>query len=70
MIKLTTDCETCSHKNVCQYKDNAKSDMNKLKDTRYGTGPNDDYNWETMSSHRHVNVTFSCSDYRNGINRN
>lgn len=40
--------------------------MNKLKNMNYGTGPNDDYDWETISDSRHVNVTFACSDYKNG----
>lgn len=66
MIKLATDCDTCIHKNICRYKDNAKSDMNKLKNMTYGEGPNDDYDWETICNNRHVNIAFSCSDYKNG----
>ena len=66
MIKLKTDCDTCLHKDICRYKDNAKVDMNKLKDMNYGTGPNDDYSWGDISNSRHVDITFSCTDYRNG----
>lgn len=66
MIKLVTDCDACIHKTICKYKDNAKADMNKLKNMNYGTGLNDDYDWETISDSRHVNVTFACSDYKNG----
>ena len=66
MIRLVTDCNTCMHKEVCKHKDNAKSDMEKLKNMIYGEGPNDDYTWDTISSSRHVNITFSCPDYRNG----
>ena len=66
MIKLTTDCNTCIHKDICKYKDNAKVDMNKLKDMNYGTGSNDVYSWDTISKSRHVNIAFSCPDYRNG----
>ena len=40
--------------------------MNKLKNMNYGTGPNDDYDWETISDIHHVNVAFACSDYKNG----
>lgn len=36
------------------------------KDMNYGTGPNDDYSWDDISKSRHVNITFSCTDYRNG----
>ena len=43
MIRLVTDCNTCIHKEVCKHKDNAKSDMEKLKNMIYGEGPNDDY---------------------------
>ena len=66
MIKLKTDCDTCLHKDICKYKDNAKIDMNKLKDMNYGTGPNDDYYWDDISKSRHVDIAFSCTDYRNG----
>ena len=66
MIKLKTDCDTCLHKDICKYKDNAKVDMNKLKDMNYGIGPNDDYSWDDISNSRHVDITFSCTDYRNG----
>ena len=66
MIKLKTDCDTCLHKDICKYKDNAKIDMNKLKDMNYGTGSNDDYSWDDISESRHVDIAFSCTDYRNG----
>ena len=66
MIKLKTDCDTCLHKDICRYKDNAKVDMNKLKDMNYGTDPNDDYSWDDISESRHVDIAFSCTDYRNG----
>ena len=66
MIKLKTDCDTCLHKDICKYKDNAKTDMNKLKDMNYETGPNDDYSWNDISNSRHVDIIFSCIDYRNG----
>lgn len=64
MIKLTSDCEKCMHSNVCKYKNNAKNDMERLSLMTYGDGPNDDYNWSTMSESRHVNITFSCDNYR------
>ena len=40
--------------------------MNKLKDMNYGTGSNDDYSWDDISKSRHVDITFSCTDYING----
>ena len=63
MIKLKTDCETCMHKNICRFRDNAKSDVNKLKNINYGIGPNDNYDWDTISNSRHVTIEFSCMDY-------
>lgn len=66
MIKLATECGTCLHKDVCRYINNAKGDMLKLKNINYGTGPNDDYTWDTISGSHHVDITFSCPDYRNG----
>lgn len=64
MITLTTDCDKCVHKGVCKYEGNAKSDMNKLKNTMYGKGPNDDYDWDIISNSRNVDIKFSCKDYR------
>lgn len=64
MIKLKSDCEKCMHSDVCKYKNNAKNDMERLSLMTYGDGPNDDYNWSTMSESRHVNITFSCDNYR------
>ena len=66
MIRLVTDCNTCIHKDICRYINNSKADMIKLKNMNYGEEPNNDYNWETISNSHHVNITFSCPDYRNG----
>lgn len=63
MIKLATDCDKCIHKNICRNKDNAKSDMEKLKKMTYGKGPNDDYDWNVMMKHRNVIINFSCPDF-------
>ena len=60
MIGIKTDCAKCTHADVCKYKGNAESDMNKLKNMMYGKGPNDDYDWNIMSESRHVNIMFSC----------
>ncbi|WP_289290584.1 hypothetical protein [Bacteroides sp. 41_26] len=38
--------------------------MEKLKNTTYGDGPNDDYGWDIMMEHEHVDVSFSCPDYQ------
>ena len=67
MIKLTTDCEKCLHAKVCRHKGNAKNAMEKLKKTRFGKGPNDDYDWETMMNHSGVTITFSCPDFANSV---
>lgn len=63
MIKLNTDCNNCLHAKVCKHKDNAKHAMERLKVTPYGTGPNSDYDWETMMNSFGVNIIFSCPDY-------
>lgn len=60
MIKLTTDCKDCIMNKTCKYHNNAKYAMEKLKDMKYGHGPNDDYSWDTMMEVEHVNITFSC----------
>ena len=60
MIKLKTECAKCTHVDVCKYKGNAESDMNKLKNMMYGKGPNDDYTWDIMIKSRKVDIIFSC----------
>ena len=42
MLKLLTDCNECIHKRTCKYYDHPKQAMEKLKNTTYGDGPNDD----------------------------
>ena len=68
MIKLKTDCKDCIHAKVCKNKDNAKNAMKKLNDTRYGDGPNDDYNWDIMMDFKHVDIEFSCPEFTSGVN--
>jgi len=63
MLKLLTDCDKCIHKRTCKYYNHPKQAMDKLKDTTYGNGPNDDYGWDVMMEHEHVDVSFSCPDY-------
>lgn len=67
MIKLKTDCKDCIHEKVCKNKNNAKYDMEKLKNTMYGKGPNDDYYWYIMMEARHVDIEFSCPDFTSGV---
>lgn len=62
MLKLLTDCNECIHKRTCKYYDHPKQAMEKLKNTTYGDGPNDDYGWDIMMEH--VDVSFSCPDYQ------
>lgn len=64
MIKLTTDCAKCIHAAMCKHYNNAKNAMEKLKNMTYGDGPNDDYDWATMMDVYHVNISFSCPDFR------
>lgn len=63
MIKLKTNCNDCIHKKVCKNVNNARYNMTKLKDMQYGSGPNDDYNWDTMMEHHNVIIEFSCPDF-------
>lgn len=37
--------------------------MKKLKEMRYGDGPNDDYDWGIMMEHYNVDITFSCPHF-------
>lgn len=63
MIGLKTNCEECTHKDVCLYRNNAKNDMERLASTTYGEGPNDDYSWSIMMESRHVDISFACHDF-------
>lgn len=62
MIKLMTSCTDCMHTKMCKYKGNVESDFNKLKRTVYGSGPNNNYDWEAMSKQRNVEIRFACPD--------
>lgn len=63
MIKSLTDCAQCSHKSVCQYKDNAKHDADNLASRRYDEECHTIINWADASDVRHVDITFSCKDF-------
>ena len=63
MIKLKTDCTKCIHAKVCKNKNNVKIFYERLCDLTYGSGPNDDYDWNIMSDHYRVNVDISCPDF-------
>ena len=62
-VNLKTDCEKCTHKKVCKNHSAALTFANKLKEINYGLGPNDDYSYDTMSDHYHVNIDISCKDF-------
>ena len=63
-ITLKTNCKECIHNKLCRHVNNAENLMNELKEKTYGEGPNDDYDWDTMSEHFHVNIEFSCPDFK------
>lgn len=63
MIKLKTECNKCYHQKVCKNKDHAKQAVEKLSNTTYGNGPNNDYGWDIMSDHLNIKIEFSCLDY-------
>ena len=64
MIRLRNDCKDCVHAEMCRWKDNARIAMEKLKNMQYGKGPNDDYDWDTIMQSQHVNIEFSCPDFK------
>lgn len=63
MIINKTHCEECIHCKVCKNKDNSKRLSERLRDLTYGSGPNDDYDWNTMSNSYNVNIEMSCPDF-------
>lgn len=62
-ITLKTECINCLHHHICRNRDNAEFSMNKLKNTQFGDGPNDDFDWDIMMKHYNVNIEFSCPDF-------
>ena len=71
MIILLTDCEKCTHKAVCSYKNNAKYDADYLASRKYDEeNGSTNTDWDTMSKLRHVDIAFSCKDFNEiqGVN--
>lgn len=68
MISVKTDCGECSHSKVCQYKHNARLAMNKFKKEMFISGiSNEACTWEDKMAQDHVNVEFSCPDYKQNL---
>lgn len=65
-ISLKTNCDTCIHKNVCKNVGRARIFINRLLDTTYGDGPNDNYGMGAMSEHYRINIDVSCKDFQGG----
>lgn len=63
MINLKTECKDCIHEKVCKNKGNPIWIKNKLAEMTLGSGPNDDYDWATMTDAYRVKIDISCSDY-------
>lgn len=66
-VNLKTKCEDCVHNHVCRNHNQAKYFADKLKETNYGDGPNDDYDYDIMSKHYHVDIDISCKDFRKSV---
>lgn len=64
MINLTTNCDECVHAKVCKHAGDAKRCYEKLKNSTFGDGPNDDYDWNVMSDHYNVTIDVSCPDFK------
>lgn len=67
MLKVATDCSKCVHQKVCRKVNNMEMLKNKLANTNFGKGPNDDYDWDTMSDSYGVDISFSCADFSQAI---
>lgn len=63
MLKVSTDCTTCAHEKVCRKNGVVESMKNKLANTNYGKGPNDDYDWNIISEHNGIDICFKCKNY-------
>ena len=62
-VNLKTNCKDCIHEKVCKNRGIAESFNKRLSELTYGCGPNDDYDWNTMSDCYHVKIDISCSDF-------
>lgn len=66
MIKVKTDCNDCIHAKVCGHKGNVKMFYDRFKNENFGKGPNDDYDWVTMSEVYSVNIDIYCPYFNGG----
>lgn len=63
MINVQTYCKDCVHKKVCRNGGQPELFRKKLSSLIYGTGPSDDYDWDTMSSHYGIKIDISCINF-------
>lgn len=64
MIKLNTRCKYCVHSEVCKNINKPKYFADHLSEVNYGDGPNDDYDFGTMSEAFNVDIDISCKNYK------
>lgn len=66
-VNLKTNCRDCIHEKVCKKRCYPKLFNERLGDLTYGSGPNDDYSWRTMSDYYRVQIDISCMDFEKRI---
>lgn len=68
-INLKQDCKDCVHEKVCRNIGRPEAFKKRIESMNYGNGPNDDYDFGTMSDHYHVKIDVSCKDFEKNIAR-
>lgn len=66
-VNLKTNCKNCVHEKVCKNHGKAELFNERICDLTYGSGPNDDYDWKTMSDCYRVQIDISCMDFEKRV---
>jgi len=71
-VNLKTACRDCIHEKVCRNVGRPEAFRERLCNTNYGSGPNDDYGYDDMSDSYRISIDISCEDFekRTSVARN
>lgn len=62
-VNLRTACRDCAHESVCVKRMQPEYFKEKICNTKFGPGPNDDYGYDVMSDNYNICIDISCRDF-------
>ena len=62
-VNVKTYCRDCIHEKVCRNTGRPELFQQRLCDTNYGSGPNDDYGYDEVSDSYNISIDISCNDF-------